>query len=290
MGSWTPPVMPAPARLMSLFIISIAARMFCWVSARCDTTNVAFMQVLNKLVAAPSTMRPTDMAIVSSSSENPGCVFCFRMFMVFKFELFAFSLFVFELRERGDQGLDCEGLGARASVLGVGDTHDNLFQFGIDGDAVRFKNLVDLDRAGESLQAQGGVVGGAEDAVGAGKNQALWTRRAGPAGGVGRVIRGVDQTVGTSVQHLRGTDGENSSAANVGNLREGDLLSVARSVDALHGLQSFLAGDEIILRVLSRAHGGAKPTNDGNDADGQDDGGNHDLDQREAALRGMSRR
>src|SRR5271154_12110 len=153
-----PPVMPAPAKLMSLFIISIAARMFCWVSARCDTTNVAFMPVLNKLVAAPRTIRPTDMAIMSSSSENPGCVFCFRMFMVFRFVLFTLVLFKFDLfrldrftlvlRERRDQGLDGEGLAVRASVLGVGHGHNDLFEVGVHGDAVRLKNLVDLDLAG----------------------------------------------------------------------------------------------------------------------------------------------
>jgi hypothetical protein len=42
------------------------------------------------------------MAIMSSSSENPGCVFCFRMFMVFKFELFAFGLYLVPIYENAE--------------------------------------------------------------------------------------------------------------------------------------------------------------------------------------------
>ena len=57
--------------LMSFTIRSMAARMFCCVSARCVTSMAESIPVLNRLAIAPITSNPTAMATSSSISVKP---------------------------------------------------------------------------------------------------------------------------------------------------------------------------------------------------------------------------
>ena len=67
--------------LMSLTMRSMAARMFCWVSARCVTTMAEVIPVLNRLAMAVIIIKPTAMEIMSSMRLKPASEFCFRIFM-----------------------------------------------------------------------------------------------------------------------------------------------------------------------------------------------------------------
>ena len=74
---------PAPAMLMSLVINSMAARMFCWVSARWVTVKVAFIPTRKARVMARMRIRPMTEAISNSRRLKPCCDFAMRIFIVF---------------------------------------------------------------------------------------------------------------------------------------------------------------------------------------------------------------
>ncbi len=65
--------------LKSLVISSMAARIFCCVSARCVTRMVASMPVLNRLVITIMTVKPMEEATSNSSKLKPRCDFIIRI-------------------------------------------------------------------------------------------------------------------------------------------------------------------------------------------------------------------
>ena len=64
-------------------MISTAARMFCWFSARWVTSMVEFRAVLNRLAAAASTTNPIAIETMASTKVKPRSVFCVPQSHVF---------------------------------------------------------------------------------------------------------------------------------------------------------------------------------------------------------------
>src|SRR5207248_10461981 len=153
---------------MSLLIRSMAARMFCCVSARWATRKVEFMPVLNRLAMEAITMRPSAIETVSSSSENPRFVFCLGIIMIF----IARIVFIASA-EGGDQPIHRVSAGLSPPNFGVADGHYDLFQVWVDGDAIRLQHGIDLNLAVKIGQAHGDVVGRSQHAVRSGENDAF---------------------------------------------------------------------------------------------------------------------
>src|SRR5271169_6822819 len=199
---------PAPAMLMSFTMRSMAARMFCWVSARCVTSMVEFKPVLNRLVMAAITIRPSAIETISSSSVKP-CPFCVCVFM---------CLVTWSLPESRNQRLHAVGVRNTRSSRDITDRHRDLLEVGVDGHSVRFEDAADLNLAGEIGQTHGHVIRGAQDAIGAGQHYAFRSGDTGAAGRAVHVIGRVDQTVGPGAKQLRLATGEDAAAAGVGDL------------------------------------------------------------------------
>src|SRR5215831_5111466 len=223
-----PPVgNPAPARLMSFAIISMAARMLACVSARWVTRIVASIPVLNRLAMAAITMRPSAIATISSSSVNPSFEFCF--FMIVR---------PMSSAPGRNQTVDGITAGCRGPSRDVTDGHRDLFEGGVHG-AIRVENVADCHLPGEVAEAHGLIVGGAQDAIRAGQYDALRSGGARRIRGAIRVVGGVHQTISTGAQQLGSACGENA-CGEVGDLCKRDLLRIARGVDTFHRLHGLL--------------------------------------------------
>ena len=86
---------PAPAMLMSFTMRSTAARLFCWFSARCVTSMVEFIPVLNRLAIAAITIRPT--AIRNHQLQQSEAFFVGLFLRILMFPILSVSIFMFRL-------------------------------------------------------------------------------------------------------------------------------------------------------------------------------------------------
>src|SRR3984885_12790366 len=225
---------------MSLVINSMAARMFCWVSARWVTVKVAFIPIRNSWVIAMMTIRPTAEATINSRRVNPRCDFSKGIVMVF-----------IRLVVAGDQRIHVVGA-SRPAGFGVGDGDRDRDQILINaGHAVdRLRDRIESDGAGEISQALRDVVGGAENAIGAGQNEALDSSRASRTrvrSGAGDIVGRAHQAIGSSALKRGGPAHEDSAIHYVIDLCERKLLAVAGRVDAFHGIERLVACNQIFL-------------------------------------------
>ena len=191
----------------------------------------------------------------------------------------------------GDQPIHAIGA-CRPTRFKVGNGDGN-------GDKIRVRSptlasgqlhLIEGDGAGEVAEALGDVVGGAEDAIGAGEDQAFHSARASDArvwSGAVRVIGRADDAIVSGAKEWLGSGLKDSGrgSGSVVDRCERKLLAVAGRVDAFHGIEGFVAGDQVFLRRSGGSDGGGETCHYGEQADGHDHDRNHDFEQRETALR-----
>src|SRR5580700_331299 len=151
--------------LRSFVIISMAARIFCWTSARWVTVNVAFIPWRNRLVIARITIRPRVVATINSRRLKPRCELEIGIFMIFIALVVAGDQSVYAVSSRWPTSLS----------VGKGDGHGDEIRIDRTG---RQQHLTEGDGAGEVAQALGHVVAVTEDAIRARQHEALHSARA----------------------------------------------------------------------------------------------------------------
>src|SRR5215471_2179764 len=234
---------------MSLVMSSTPARKFCCVSARWVTRMVASMPVLNRLVAISTTVRPMDEATSNSSKLKPRCHLSVRIYKVL----------VRTLVISRNQSIRSEGPG-RKTGLGVRHRDADGHHVVVDV-SVGQQHRGHGNSAGEIAQTHDGVVGSAENSIRTGKGHALGTTirayRAGLGGAID-VVPGSHQTIGPGAFHRLSTVQENAAGGDIGHRGEGNLLRVARGVNALHGVKHLVARDHVFLSRVRSGDGGGE--------------------------------
>src|SRR3984893_508499 len=147
--------------------------------------------------------------------------------------------------------------------------------------AIWLQNLAVRDRTAEVRQAHDLVVSIAQDAVGTGENHAFDSAIRADCAGHCRtrhVISSAHQAIRAGTEQWLRSALEDAAVGLVGNGGERDLLTVASRVNALHGVERFMAGDQILLRRLRGSDCGSKRRNHGEKANRQDDHSDHHFD------------
>src|SRR5712664_2264333 len=249
---------------MSLVRILAADRKSCCISARWETIHVAPIALLYSCTAAPSTIMPSDMAIIISSKLKPRWRNVDRRFI---------SPLLPELRNKRSKNISFRNPGPGSVVL---DCDVDSPQCG-DHIAVDVSDGLNLNLTLIVGELKADVIAGAIDSVRPGlrHRNVLCPRD---------VVGGTENAIASRLVHLLETIQEDAAVRSILDRIPGKLRSVASRHDALDSFVRQLLGNHVLLRLLSGGHRQTEDACQANQADREYGHGDHHFKQRKPTL------